>query len=968
MKHFLELVADDLRAKSGNDLSRTIVIFPNKRACLFLNKYLVKDNLPVWSPQYMTISEFFTSLTNITVADPIETVIRLYKIYRELTGSDESIDYFYGWGERILADFDDLDKNLGNAEKIFCDMREYEEIGSETDFLTEEEMEQLRHFAKDFDTKHTEVRNRFHELWKNMLGLYNGLREELSKGNQAYEGQLYRYVAEGLKKGAIELPNDVDRIAFVGFNVLDKVEKELFSFLKDKGKAVFYWDYDTHYMQSGTGVPVEAGTFLKENLQSFPNALGEKDYFNNLTGREEEDKLRITYAEADTNAIQAQYVGNWLSDKDYKESDNTAIVLCDETMLQPVLYALPDTDDYKVNITKGYPLSHTPAYTFIARKLDEMLTARRIADSQRSEQGENIPPLTPGEIKEAFSRLRELVEETLRAEENTEKYTGKDSKNENWNYLLYTESYFQIFTTLTRFSHLIEQGELIGTDGNAVISLHTLFKLVRQVLRSITIPFHGEPAEGLQVMGVLETRCLDFDNLLLLSVNDGILPQKASDASFIPYLIRKRYGLTTAAKRTAVYAYYFFRLLQRAKNVTLVYNCSTSTSQKGEMSRFMKQMLIDPQFAGRIERIHLTSKPVPMPLTAEFNTNSPWKDGPAMTRFSPSALNTYINCKLKFFFKYIKHFDVPSESDNTIDQRDLGTVFHGTAELIYKESLSDKRERAFTPSQIAHFLDTSGDAALMQLIRLAIEKENKERSKPHKRGEFIKSSVLLESTVLHLIKQLLRYEANAANVAQTKLLATEYEASTTLKVPYGKEGDTKDIEIYGSIDRLDVQQTAGGNQHLRIIDYKTGGTPHDVKGFDKLFHDTPSHIADHAYIRQTFMYSLMMLDHPHNECPRDIPIQPQLYYVNRMSGNDFTPAISIDGKAVADFRQFADPFRKDLTALIAELISPDKNFDAEYDKGKCKFCEYTDLCRSICRPSDIGQNVKQKNEKESRRP
>lgn len=935
MKHFLELVANDLRAKSGNDLSRTIVIFPNKRACLFLNNYLLSDAQPVWAPQYMTISEFFTSMVKIDVADPIETVIRLYKHYCELTGSNESIDFFYGWGERILADFDDIDKNLGNAEEIFNSLGDYERICAEDEFLTEEQIKQLGQFVKDVtEENRSEVRSRFLKLWDELPKLYDRLRAELAECKQAYEGQLYRHVVEEWKEGNIHLPENVDRIAFVGFNVLDKVEEELFTLLKNAGKAVFYWDYDTHYLQSGMGVPTEAGLFLKENLEKFPNELSNESDFDNLTNRQDGEKLSITYAMADTNAIQAQYVKTWLNDKqhfDEVQAHRTAIVLCDETMLQPVLHALPNEEGYKVNITKGYPLSHTPAYTFIVRKMDEFLAERRNADLHRTEQGEEQPKLTAVEIAETLTKLQKLVEdETIKAKNSTEE--------NSWNRILYTESYFQVYTVLTRFIHLVEQGELIDADKNAVIQLHTLFKLVRQVMRSVTIPFHGEPAEGLQVMGVLETRCIDFDNVLLLSVDDGTLPQKASDASFIPYLLRKHYGLTTSAKRTAVFAYYFYRLLQRAKHATLVYNGSTSGTKKGEMSRFMKQMLVNPKLSDCIKQVHLASNPVPKQLATEFDTKSPWRDKPDMVKFSPSALNTYIQCKLKFFFKYIKGFEVTQESDNTIDPRDLGTVFHGTAELIYEKELSNA-----TPAQIAHFLETSGDAALTQYIRQAITDANDNSKQKRK----IKWGVLLESTVLHLIKQLLRYEANADNVKETKICANEHKAETTLKVPYGKGGNTLDIKIYGSIDRLDVQKTADNKLALRIIDYKTGGSPHEVADKEKLFpEETSNKIADYAYIRQTFMYALMMLDHPFNKETAELPIRPLLYYINSMGNKEFSPGINVDEKEVANFQQFADWFREKLTKVIAELISPENDFNAEYNNEKCKFCDYAELCRS----------------------
>lgn len=377
---FLQHVASSLKNKFGDNLSRVAVVFPNKRANLFLNEYLVTGNEVMWAPTYMTISELFTSLSHLQIADPVDVVCRLYKHYAKATNSNESLDYFYGWGERLLADFDDLDKNLGDADKIFRDLREYQEIGAYDEILDEDQIAQLRKFAGDFSVKdRSKIRERFMQLWEAMLPLYKGLKEDLAKDGMAYEGQLYRDVLERLKRQELALPTQFDYYAFVGFNVLDSVEKELFKLLQAEGKALFYWDYDVHYVNNSDPLaPTEAGVFLQENLKTFPNELAnDTGLYNNLTGKSG-TKLGITFVAADTDAIQAQYVDQWLSTRcdgklDSNEARQTAIVLCDEGQLLPVLHALPKSKGYDVNITKGFPLTHTPAYASVTRFMNEML-------------------------------------------------------------------------------------------------------------------------------------------------------------------------------------------------------------------------------------------------------------------------------------------------------------------------------------------------------------------------------------------------------------------------------------------------------------------------------------------------------------------------------------------------------------------------------------------------------------------
>lgn len=920
MKYFLQLVAESLIGRVGTDLSRTVVIFPNRRASLFLNDYLM-DCAPgasLWMPRYMTISEFFGSLTKTQTADPIDTVCRMYRHYVRLTreadprnGWHPTLDFFYGWGERLLADFDDVDKHLGNAEEIFRDLKDYKEIAS-SDFLTEEQKEQLRRFLGDFAIDDPSVvRERFLRLWRVLLPLYHSLRSELEAEGLAYEGQLYRQVVEAMQRGEAALPADVEQVAFVGFNVLDKAEQTLFALLQEQGKALFYWDYDDYYVNDPESARHEAGVFLRDNLRRFPNALEDAaDFRNFLTARGEGGGRSITFAEADSEAIQAQHVTRWLSDPrnfDPKQARRTAVVLCNETLLQPVLHALPKGTE--VNVTNGFPMGHTPVYALLVRRMDDILEARHESSAKNGEE--------QADLCETLRELQELVRQEAAA---------VGGANEQWLRELYAEASFTAYTTLSRFARLAETGKL-------QVSHTTLFRLLRQVLHSLAVPFHGEPAVGLQVMGVLETRCLDFDHVLMLSVNEGNVPQRATDASFIPFLIRQHYGLTTYIHKTSVFAYYFYRLLQRAERAELSYNVSTHGSSKGEMSRFMRSMLIDPRLESSIRRCRLVSTPRPVPFRPDEDVR-PELCSKLLTRtFSPSSLTTYIDCPRNFYYKYVLGLKTPEPPDPLIANNDFGTLFHRAAELFYTEE-AGKDGSPVTPEALRGFLQGEADATIRKVVLQAFEAEGIERK------------AIVEMAQQKYLRRLIEYEAappagSGLQPVSFMVKGTEEKARMELDVPYGERGGTVRMAVGGTIDRLDRMLCGDGVSRWRIVDYKTGGAPHTASRLEDLFSGETKDSLRYTF--QTFTYCLMVHERQQAD-GEDLPIVPALYFVAKMGRPDFTPLLKVDKKYVEDFREYADAFKKGLVGLLQDIVDPSNKFGRTAYEEHCKYCNYKTLC------------------------
>lgn len=616
MESFLKLVAADLYKHTEGNLAHTAVVFPNKRAGLFFNEYLAQESeSPIWSPAYVSISELFRSLSPWEVGDPVKLVCELYKIFRRETQSTETLDDFYFWGEMLISDFDDADKNKVDTDKLFSNLQDLRNIMDDYTFIDDEQEEAIRQFFQNFSIeRRTALKERFISLWDVLGNIYKGFRESLASQNIAYEGMMYRHVIEHL---------DVDKLpyekyVFVGFNVLNKVEHTLFTQLKDAGKAVFYWDYDEFYMKENRqAVTHEAGEFIRRNLRDFPSPLS-GELFKNLSKPKE-----VHYIASSTENAQARYLPQWIRNNLTTPEKETAVVLCNEALLQPVLHSLP-AEVKHVNITMGFPLSQTPVYSFLIALLElhthgfnfksgrytfqsvvtllkhpytRQLTGQAELLEKELTRNNRFYPL-PGELgKDEFLtrlftplsgnlnlciRLSETLQQVAGIyQANTSGTEDTDAFNQ-----LYRESLFKAYTTINRFRTLIEEDEL-------TVQSETFRRLLVKVLSATNIPFHGEPAIGMQVMGVLETRNLDFRHLVLLSVNEGQLPKSGGDSSFIPYNLRKAFGMTTIEHKIAVYAYYFYRLLQRAERITLMYNTSSDGLNRGEWSRFMLQFLIE---------------------------------------------------------------------------------------------------------------------------------------------------------------------------------------------------------------------------------------------------------------------------------------------------------------------------------------------------------------------------------------
>ena len=960
MEPFLKIVAEDLYRKygaQGSGLADITVVFPNRRARLFFDDWLSAcSKAPVWSPQYTTIEELFQSQSDLRPADRIEMVTLLHRIYQEELHTDESLDSFWSWGELMLADFDDVDRNMAPAVQLFSLLREQREI-TDLSYLTEEQTKALEQFFGEMkNAEPTELRKHYQAVWSVLGNIYERFSKHLSEKGIGYNGMIQRRVITNLDTERFT----ARKYAFVGFNSLDGAERELFRAIQKAGKALFYWDYDPAYTESS--LPHEAGRFLRDNLMEFPNELP-REQFDGM------HKARLTIVEASTDNAQARFITQWLESLSIKKAGKeTAIVLADENMLQPVLHSIPQERIDNVNITMGYKLSETSLFSLVTALIDMQRLASRNKGRLSIQSINRIlsNPMTAALSADAPKILNDL-QRTRRMYPDTSALTGSNDlavlftpATDNLSLLQYLqnvlkalvpvirertddtlfqplnqESLYRIYTQINRLYSLAE-------SGNLEISTDTLCRLIRSVLSTTTVPFHGEPAVGMQIMGLIETRNLDFSNVLLLSAHEGTLPKSAQNASFIPYNIRVAFGLTTMQDKSAVSSYNFHHLLQRAENVTMVYNGNADAPGigKGQISRYLLQLIVSGADLQRITLkpdrsgteitplvIHKT-KAVLQELCNKYDYAN--KD----SFLSPSALIKYMDCKLKFYLAQIAGLKKPDETDTDIDFAMFGTLFHKSAELTYNHLSLKTPDHTVTSQDIEALLNDY--TRLEGFVQQAFSEEyfsGKEISK----SDYSGTQAINFEVIFKYLRQILRMDMEL--YAPFRYIGSEsdgYKHHIMVPDPL-QPGSGLKIRLKGIIDRMDLK-----NGILRIVDYKTGrdkGTPGTI---DDLFPPTESKKRK-SQAFQIFYYAYIMSHQPQFS---NYKLAPTLLYTRSSSkptADDIYYRIGRD--TVTDFKdQCGQVFEEKLINIISEIFNPDYTFEPTDDKETCRNCDFSQLC------------------------
>jgi len=986
---FLELVAEDLTAKYGGELSNLTVVFPNNRARLFFNNYLVKSvDKPIWSPSYQTIQDLFASCSNLKVADETKLICDLFKAYsahidwEELGVEPETMDSFYFWGEIILSDFEDVDNNLVPVHLLFKNMVDLAKMEDDFSFLSEEQIASLQRFFHNFSVEQKSLlKRKFMALWDALLPMYNDFRENLRGQGLAYEGMLHRVVVdEVLKKNGVESFRS-EKYVFVGFNVLNKCEEELFSRLYKAGKALFYWDTDEYYMNM-PDVKHEAATFMMRNLEKFPNELPK----SSLNAFRSVPK-HFSFVSSSTENAQAKYLNDYLADcKERGLSDpETAVVLCDESLLLPVLHSIPPCVD-DLNITMGLPLIQTPVYALMKVLVEMQCNVAIVA----GKQPHSVPfrlvreTLCNPYVQIAFEGVTELYDNIIKehkyfptiaylrggndslgllfsfvdagseeASSSMLKWLGailkkvamyyrkgtSDSQGEASPVLdeaiydpLYKEALFRAYTVVNRLLTLTENGDL-------QVNVQTLCKLLERMLSSISVPFSGEPVKGMQVMGFLETRNLDFKNVVMLSVNEGVLPKGGGEASFVPHSLRRAFGMTTIEHKNSLYAYYFYRLLQRVETATFLYSTAVSGGSKGQMSRFLMQLLAESEV--KVDLYDLNSD-IEVSSDSVFEVTKSdeiinklrfsydKRYNPKASKLSPSMLNSYISCPMKFYFSYVVGLKEVEELDDEVDHRLLGLVFHAAMEEIYGHFNGVPIEKEDLNQLLGQ------DGKLGQIVDNAFKREYfkaGENMAPQYTGQ----QLLLKMTVLAYVKNVL-----SSDRAFTPFRIVGVETNDFV---HDIEVDGMCFTLGGTIDRLQVESDGT----YRVVDYKTGSR--DSKdGFvsfpniSSLFFgddSTQSPNKSWPYALQVMLYAYLCKEE------KGWNVVPSLSFVRYKEGQ---ARLRISDGALKEeilsiSLEQCGELEQNLTTLLREIFSPELPFAQTNNPSNCAYCQFAEICR-----------------------
>ena len=973
---FLKYVAEDIYRQYGRQMAKVTIVFPNKRAALFLNEYLVEmAGLPLWPPTYTTISDIFRDNSTLQVADDIKLICELYKSYVACTGSDEPLDRFYGWGTVLLADFNDIDKSMADAEGVLSNLKDIHAYDS-ADYLNEQQVKTLQTFFQHFSDDHnSRLKEKFYHFWSHFHDIYTDFNQRLAQQGLAYEGALYRAV---ITENTLQLHSD--QYIFVGFNALQKVEQKLFQIIKSEGKAKFYWDFDHYYTHNTTGKAFEAGEFVRQWKTLFPNTFDSDD--EQIYDCFRKDKT-ITFIGAPTDNMQARYVSKWLQDEErVKAGHHTAIVLCNENLLPTVIHCIPESVS-QLNITTGFPLMQSTAATFIGRLMQLQYFGRTGNDRYRlkyvsavlrhpyakyispqtaelhrqlTADHKNFPKRDELTLDEGLALLfqdldamttntdsaapadRNLIINTWLmnllkriAIEAQNTMTGEEH--------FFQESIYQTYLLLNRLKGLMEAGDL-------QVDFITYQRLLHQLIASAKIPYHGEPAVGLQIMGVLETRNLDFEHLLILSCNEGNMPKGVNDSSFIPYSLKEAFGLTTPDHQVSIYAYYFYRLLQRATDITIMYGNVADEKHTGEMSRLMLQLLVESDF--HIERKTIISGQ--LPTVKEFlpieKTPEVMKRLKALDYVSPTAINRFIRCQLQFFYNIVAGIKEPDPEDDEIDGRIFGNIFHDASQYVYEiiMGVTDKNqykaieENGFQIEK-RHIEQVLKDPSVLErAIDMAFAKHLFKTGLHTERLEYNGLQLINRKVILHYLRQLFEIDLQTAPFIIRGLERDVYDHLHIIT----SEGE-RDVKIGGRIDRLDEVAMPDGSRRIRVIDYKTGSrSVKPMPNVEAVF--DAQNLSKHSdYFLQAMLYA-MIVSKATKINPQSLAVSPELLFIQHVKAKDYNPILVIGDQPIKDIKDYVPTYEQLLKEVITHIMEPQLPFTPTEDRTLCAKCPYHPLC------------------------
>lgn len=941
--NFLQSVAKYIYDKQHDNLQEQVVVVPNIRAGLYLRRYLGEMmEGPGWSPEIISVQDFFYQQSDLKAEEPVPLVFELYKTFVDVKpGLFDSFDSFYPWGEIILSDFNDIDKNLANASQLFANLTDLKKIDLLYADVNEEVTAHIKKFWSEFEPDNNHYsKERFLEVWQHMLKVYDRYRKRLKEQKSGYEGMISRAVAENLDNALF--PDEKPKYFFVGFNVLSAAEETVFRYFKNHHEAEFFWQYEENIIQDPHH---EAFRFVRELIRKFPLP---RDFSYD---REMREKKVLNIYSVPSKTAQAKLastlIEKYLIPVD-PELEHSGLVLPDESLLHPVLYSVPESVKH-VNVTMGFPISYAPQTSIIQilaglqknfssdtwyhkdvlKVLNHPLV--RIVSAETSQEIKNKifrqnmirisgEALKTGdtvldeifshtedvmETGEYFSRILKLLYEGMRTMEDVE---------------FDKEIVYQMYRNINRFN------EYLVKDRIYFKSAKTYLWLVSSMLNKLSVAFSGEPMRGLQVMGMLETRLIDFENLIILSMNEGHFPGQSFKKSFIPYNLRHAFNLPTIELQDAIHAYYFYRMILHPENVFLVYNSSDEGFNKGEKSRYIQQIMHEldapvkeiPVFnqtesKKKSERV-IEKDEFALSVLKQYTGSKPEK------QFSPSQLNTYIKCSMAFYYKYILGIKEPDEMLEQIGNMELGNVLHQAMCELYKPYMNREVVLADIESMLKQ------EDRILSAVHDAYQMEMKV-SKLDVSG----INALGIEAVINYVKGILQTDKKRAPFVY---LEGEMYCTSVFRAVKG------DAEIncgfHGTIDRLERDDSL-----LRVIDYKTGQAKNVAKNkaMSDFFERNRKNEGDHVF--QILFYTWLIHRQDEGKAYAAYRLYPMIMYTR---GNKIISGFALDDKKPDDYRDVMEAFEAELSELIHEIFSPAVPFHMTEVMETCNTCPYFHMC------------------------
>jgi ATP-dependent helicase/nuclease subunit B len=957
MEPFLDKLAKHLYSTHGTNFSRICLVFPSRRAGLFFKQYVSRIiDKPIWLPDIYALEDFVVYKSGLKLSDPLELIARLYKVYKSIEKDKaQPFSEFISWGNMLLGDFDEIDQYMADGEKVF-------------QYL--DEIKALKYWNPDGKPL-TPFEQDYLRFYNSLAPCYTKFRDELLKHNEGYFGLAFDLLLKDIQNKSFE---EWDSIVFAGFNALTASEEKLLKYLVAAGKAELYWDADDYYLSDQRQ---EAGRFLREYINQ--DTFGTLNWIGNSLSTDE--KL-VSVVGVPGNVGQAKLAGELIQKLIEKKgtSDGIALVLVDEGLLLPVLNSIPGgTGDF--NVTMGFPLKQTPVFSLLNIVLSMFVNAQRFAQSK--------PDAQPGDPKISrfyYKDIQRFLSHPfiISAQKNNGTYNSKPDNVlvvksfyvSNELYLLLNEingSLAEVFKPFLDKS-LIESGDVISLirdiisflrnafsptenqdiEGKSAIhpieleylfhaavlcsrldvilkdpdlkpDIETVQSLVSNLIAGMRLPFYGEPLNGLQVMGMLETRLLDFTDIIMISVNEGLLPRGKHQTTFIPDEIRSHFGMQRYSERTAVFAYHFYRLMQRVENAWLIYNTEGDELGGGEKSRFISQLIYEmPKVNPGIKVSDQILSVVP------GNTNageiSIAKSPEVMARLrqiadrglSPTALAVYLKCKLQFYFSQVLRISEPDQVSETIDAATLGEIVH---DALYK-AYSAKKDAFITAEVIAAMLPT----ALHHVHQAFSAKFNSDELSTGK-------NLLIVKVAENMVKRFLLSEKKYLEQTGTsiEILMLEEDLHSAVEIADPESGEVFNVKIHGKADRID---RVGGT--TRIIDYKTGKVEAKDLKIDILSalqeKDEPDKLL------QVLAYALM-----YSDMQTDPPGQLISGIISLRKSSSYLITTDIEKNDVID-KEALSVFKNQLEIIIGSIYNTSESFSQTEDLDTCGLCAFNTIC------------------------